>query len=205
MAATTSTPLLWAYEEGGQGDGQNPNFYTVPARQWAAAKTITLPKNFFLKGWIQVLNPSEIATWLVLRMMSQWAPQKHRTSGVFLTTRPRTELFGLRDDAWEDGCQRVLEFGLIRHAEPPEADGAAEGLLKILFSQPTRVRQRYEPRFWQMTDAGLARDAAQKLDRELILRQQRLDTAADSPSQTRTAISERYHHGLRHVQDQLTT
>ena len=28
---------------------------------------------------------------------------------------------------------------------------------------------------------------------------------AASPSQTRTAISERYHHGLRHVQDQLTT
>lgn len=28
---------------------------------------------------------------------------------------------------------------------------------------------------------------------------------AASPSQTRTAISERYHHWLRHVQDQLTT
>ncbi|MEE1824003.1 hypothetical protein PUR61_17660 [Streptomyces sp. BE20] len=27
----------------------------------------------------------------------------------------------------------------------------------------------------------------------------------DSPSPTRTAMSERYHHGLRHVQEQLTT
>lgn len=25
-----------------------------------------------------------------------------------------------------------------------------------------------------------------------------------APGETRTAISERYHHGLRHVQDQLT-
>ncbi|SHN25949.1 hypothetical protein [Actinacidiphila paucisporea] len=28
---------------------------------------------------------------------------------------------------------------------------------------------------------------------------------AASPSQIRTATSERYHHGLRHVHDQLTT
>ncbi|MFD9223545.1 hypothetical protein ACFWDI_26910 [Streptomyces sp. NPDC060064] len=170
-------------EESGRGDKQTPDFYTVPALHWAAHKTITLPKDFFLKGWIQVLNPSEVATWLILRMMSQWAPKKHHTSGVFLTTRPRMQLFGLRDEAWEDGCQRLLEFGLIRHAEPPETEDAAEGadsdpVMRALFSQPTRVRQRYEPHFWQMTDGGLAQDAAQKFDRELTLRQQALDTAA---------------------------
>ncbi|MGA5556127.1 hypothetical protein [Streptomyces lavendulocolor] len=74
------------------------------------------------------------------------APRKHRTSGVFLTTRPRMQVFGLRDDAWEDGCQRLLEFGLIRHAEPPEGlkaalDAIADPLITALFSQPTRVRQ----------------------------------------------------------------
>ena len=170
-------------EEGGRGDEPTPDFYTVPARSWTAAKTITLPKDFFLKGWIQVLNPSEVATWLILRMMSQRAPRKHHTSGVFLTTRPRMQFFGLRDDAWEDGCQRLLEFGLIRHAEPPEPEETAEDantdpLMRVLFSQPTHVRQVYEPHFWQMTDDGLAKDAAQKLDRELTHRQKALDTAA---------------------------
>jgi hypothetical protein len=175
-------------EESGRGDKQTPDFYTVPALHGEAANTITLPKDFFLKGWIQVLNTSEVATWLILRTMSQWASKKHHTSGVFLTTRPRMQWFGLRDDAWEDGCQRLLEFGLIRHAEPPESKNAAEGagtdpLMKMLFSQPTHVRQPYEPHFWQITDEGLAKDAAQKLDQELTLRQQALDSAATKRAQ----------------------
>ncbi|MEW2553661.1 hypothetical protein AB0957_18240 [Streptomyces zhihengii] len=170
-------------EEGGRGDRQTPDFYTVPAHQWAATKTITLPKDFFLKGWIQVLNPSEVATWLILRMMSKWAPKKHHTSGVFLTTRPRMQLFGLRDDAWEDGCQRLLEFGLIRHAEAPEPEEVAEiagtdPLMRLLFSQPTRVRQPYEPHLWQVTDGGLAKDAAETVYNALAHRQRALDTAA---------------------------
>ncbi|MCX2178963.1 hypothetical protein KV205_00175 [Streptomyces sp. SKN60] len=170
-------------EEGGRGDMPNPDLYTVPVRSWTAARTITLPKDFFLKGWIQVLNPSEIATWLILRWMSQWAPKKHRMSGIFLTTRPRMQAFGLRDDAWEDGCQRLLEFGLTRHAEPPEGlkaavDAIADPVIKALFSQPTRVRQAYEPHYWQMTDDGLAKDAVQTLDRELTHRREALADAA---------------------------
>ncbi|MEV8095253.1 hypothetical protein [Kitasatospora sp. NPDC085879] len=170
-------------EEGGRGDMPTPDFYTVPVRSWTAARTITLPKDFFLKGWIQVLNPSEVATWLILRWMSQWAPRKHRVSGVFLTTRPRMQAFGLRDDAWEDGCQRLLEFGLIRHAEPPEGlkaalDAIADPVITALFSQPTRVRHPYQPHFWQMTDDGLAENALQALDRELTHRRGALANAA---------------------------
>ncbi|WP_328419183.1 hypothetical protein [Streptomyces sp. NBC_00443] len=159
-------------EEGGRGDRKIPDFYTVPDPQGSAAQTIALPKDFFLKGWIQLLNPSEVATWLILRMLSQWASKKHHTSGVFLTTRSRMRWFGLRDDAWEDGCQRLLDFGLIRHAEPFDPGDLLEGagtdpVMKMLFSQPVHVRQPYEPHFWQMVDGGLAKDAAQKLDQEL--------------------------------------
>ncbi|MFE7757653.1 hypothetical protein [Streptomyces sp. NPDC057429] len=170
-------------EEGGRGDMPTPDHYSVPARSWTAAKTITLPKDFFLKGWIQVLNPSEVATWLILRRMSQWAPTKHRLSGVFLTTRPRMQIFGLRDDAWEDGCGRLREFGLIRPAEPPEGleaavDAITDPLIRALFSEPTRVRQAYEPHFWQMTDNGLTANAVQTLDRELTYRREKLADAA---------------------------
>lgn len=175
-------------KESGRGDKQAPDLYTVPAHRWAAAETMTLPKDFFLRGWIQVLNPSEVATWLILRWLRKWAPKKHHTSGVFLTRQPRMQAFGLRDDAWEDGCQRLLEFGLIRHAEPPETENAAEGsdtdpVTRALFSQPTRVRQLYEPHLWQVTDGGLAKDAVETLDRELTLRKQALDTAATKRAQ----------------------
>ncbi|WP_367540433.1 hypothetical protein [Streptomyces globisporus] len=162
-------------EEGGRGDMPAPDLYTVSTRSWTGTRTITLPADFFLKGWIQVLNPSEVATWLILRRMSQWAPRKHMLSGVFLTARPRMQAFGLRDDAWEDGCRRLLEFGLIRYAEPPEGPEAAvesigDPVAKALFSQPYHVRQAYEPHYWQLTDDGLAEDAVQKLDRELTHR-----------------------------------
>ncbi|WP_143202954.1 hypothetical protein [Streptomyces sp. CB02261] len=165
-------------KESGRGGNQTPDLYTVPTRQWQAAKTITIPAAFFLQGWIQVLNPSEIATWLILRMLSKWAPRKHRTSGVFLTAQPRTQTFGLRDDAWEDGCQRLLDFGLIRRAEPPGIQGVDESATSLLFSQPARPRRRYEPHYWQVTDEGLDKDAAAKLDRELNLRQRVLDDTA---------------------------
>ncbi|MFF9922773.1 hypothetical protein ACF1HG_35275 [Streptomyces globisporus] len=160
-------------QESGRGDGQDPDLYTVPAPDWAASRVITLPKDFFLNGWIQVLSPSEVATWIVLRFMSQWAPRKHHSKGVFLTTRTRMEAFGLRDDAWEDGCQRLRGLGLIRHAtEPPEVEAGSDPVAKALFSQPIHVRQPYEPHRWQMTDEGLAKDAVQALDRELVLEQQ---------------------------------
>ncbi|MGW5931888.1 hypothetical protein ACWF2L_37475 [Streptomyces anulatus] len=174
--------------EGGRGDLPTPNVYSVPVRSWTTSETITLPKDFFLKGWIQVLNPSEIATWLILRMLSQWAPKKHSMSGVFLTTWPRMHGFGLRDDAWEDGCRRLLEFGLIRHAQLPE--GLATALKRIgdptmtaLFPQRTRVRRPYEPHFWQMTDNGLTKNALQTLDRELTHRREALADAATKRAQ----------------------
>ncbi|MFD4546302.1 hypothetical protein [Streptomyces sp. NPDC058466] len=159
-------------QEAGRGKNQTPDIYTVPAPHWKAVKTITLPAAFFLRGWIQVLNPSEVATWLILRMLSKWAPRKHFVSGVFLTAQLRMQTYGLHDDAWEDGCQRLLDFGLIRRAELPKFEGVDESVLRSIFSQPTRPRRRYEPHHWQVTDAGLDQDAAAKLEKELTLRQQ---------------------------------
>ncbi|MFF8952333.1 hypothetical protein ACF09I_26525 [Streptomyces sp. NPDC014940] len=165
-------------QETGRGKNQTPDIYTVPAPRWQAVETITLPAAFFLGGWIQVLNPSEVATWLILRMLSKWAPRKHFVSGVFLTARLRMETYGLHDDAWEDGCRRLLEFGLIRRAELPKFEGADESVVRSVFSQPSRPRRRYEPNYWQMTDAGLDQDAVAKLEKELTLRQKVLDSAA---------------------------
>ncbi|MGX1886925.1 hypothetical protein [Streptomyces sp. NPDC055287] len=160
--------------ESGRGGNQTEDVYTVPTKHWAAAKTIAIPAAFFLKGWIQVLNPSEVATRLILKVLSKWAPNTHTASGVYLYGQARLQSFGLRDDAWEDGCQRLREFGLMRYAQPPEP-----------YTQPARPRRRYEPHYWQVTDEGLNKDAVQRLNKELTLRQQELDSTAKQRAQNR--------------------
>ncbi|MCY0953076.1 hypothetical protein [Streptomyces sp. H27-S2] len=146
--------------------------------------TLGIPAAFFLNGWAQVLNPSEVATWMALRALSKWAPTKHPESGVFLYGDDRRwDDFGLRRDAWEDGCQRLLDFGLIRFARPAAEEAAAgeplsaDGWL-MTFHAPG-ARERYEPHRYQVTDQGLDQGAVKVCTRELTLRQRGLDRAAE--------------------------
>jgi hypothetical protein len=53
-------------DESGRGGVRTLNYYTVPA---PGRGVIDIPYQFFLQGWIQVLYPSEIATWLTLRYL----------------------------------------------------------------------------------------------------------------------------------------
>ncbi|GLX41151.1 hypothetical protein Sros01_72240 [Streptomyces roseochromogenus] len=174
-------PSFWLMSEGGRGPHQSPNLYTVPADHWAAGATVGIPPAFFLNGWAQVLSPSEVATWLVLRVLSKWAPRAHATSGVFLYGENRKDTFGLRRDAWEDGCQRLREFGLIRFARPMlkeegEAPSDANDWL-LNFAEPA-PRDRYEPHRYQVTEQGLEKDALKICHKELTLRQLVLNRAA---------------------------
>lgn len=158
-------------KETGRGAHQTPDAYTVPMNAWNV-ETFTVPSDFFLNGWVQVLSPSEVATWLILRAHSQWAVDQHAESGVYLYGKRREEGFGLRRDAWEDGCQRLREFGLIRYARPGTLDAD-------LFDIPAEEgRERYEPYRWQIADQGLTKDAMETCMRELTLRQQQLNAAA---------------------------
>ncbi|MFD9081653.1 hypothetical protein [Streptomyces erythrochromogenes] len=178
-------PSFRLMQEAGRGSHQSPSVYTVPADHWAAGATVGIPSAFFLNGWVQVLSPSEVATWLALRLLSKWAPRAHTTSGVYLYGETRMDTFGLRRDAWEDGCQRLREFGLIRFAQsvPDEGEGdaetsTAEGWL-LNFTEP-RPRERYEPYRYQVTDQGLEQEAIKTCHRELTLRQLGLDRAAEA-------------------------
>lgn len=164
--------------ESGRGNLPTPDRYTVPGNHWSAAR-ITVPPEFFLKGWVQVLNPSEIATWFVLRGMSQWAAATHAETGVYLYGEGRTRDFGIKRDAWQDGCQRLREFGLIRYAQIPQADAEVTGpepdgsWTFLQPAQPVRPK-RYEPYRWQMQDEGLGEDAVAKCIKELTIRQKDL-------------------------------
>ncbi|MGW6979625.1 hypothetical protein ACWGE1_09275 [Streptomyces sp. NPDC054932] len=164
-------------KETGRGGLQTPDIYVVPQNHWSAA-TVTVPADFFLKGWVQVLSPSEVATWLILRALSQWARDQHAETGVYLYGKPRLEDFGLRRDAWEDGCRRLVDFGLIRHARATPLDSKPLGVdLVTWFAR--EGREQYEPYRWQVTDVGLAEDAVKVCTRELTLRQKDLDSAAE--------------------------
>lgn len=162
-------------KESGRGGNQTPDTYTVPQDHWSV-RTITIPAGFFLNGWVQVLNPSEVATWLILRALSQWARDKHTESGVYLYGKDRLESFGLRRDAWEDGCQRLRAFGLIRFARSPGQEGTATGLFTGGWEMLKLIsRERYEPHRYQVTGKGFDEDAVKKCVKELTLRQKRLD------------------------------
>ena len=102
-------------KESGRGDVPTPDYYTPPG-----PAAIGIPVQFFLSGWVQLLYPSEIATWLTFRLL-RWAYLgRHNESGVYLYGQDRENTFGLLRDSYEDGCRSLADFG----ADPP---GAAHG------------------------------------------------------------------------------
>jgi hypothetical protein len=126
--------------ESGQGKLPTPSYYTAPA---PGPGVIYIPSQFFLKGWVQVLYPSEIATWLTLRFLHSRFPS-HNESGVFLYGQSRETVYHLRRDTYEDGCRSLLEFRLIRRAQPMRP--AAKG-------EPGQIRHQLNR--YQLTDKGL--------------------------------------------------
>ncbi|MEU9397974.1 hypothetical protein AB0D86_49415 [Streptomyces sp. NPDC048324] len=137
--------------------------------------TIDIPRDFFLHGWVSVLYPTEIATWLTLRFLARRFPGVHNESGVYLYGEDREQWFGLRRDAYEDSCAMLLGLGLIRPAQrrtpPPEATPASTDfntlLASIDFSQPSQPN-RYEAHRYQLTDDGLREDALAVCLREVV-------------------------------------
>ena len=150
--------------ESGQGGVLTPAYYTVPG---AGEPTVGIPCQFFLRGWVQVLYPSEIATWLALRVLQAAHPAKHNESGVFLYGQAREHYFHLLRDTYEDSCRNLVDFGLIRHAQPATpASAAVPGAVDLfslfLLSLPETDedgRVRYKPNRYQLTDDGLDGDA----------------------------------------------
>ncbi|MFE7759276.1 hypothetical protein [Streptomyces sp. NPDC057429] len=152
-----------------------PDYYIVPP---VDKQMIEIPIDFLLQGWVQVLHPSEIFTWLSFRLLSAHFPARHRLSGNYLYAKKR-EHFHLLRDSWEDSCQTLVEFGLLRRM-PTIAEAAAaratQGIFGSLFPQPGGLggrEDRYEPYRYQLTDKGLAADALETCMKELLIRLKR--------------------------------
>lgn len=155
-------------KEGGRGQLPTPDYFTPgPALVRGA---VDIPVQFFLNGWVQLLYPSEVATWLTLRLLRSLFPGRHNESGVYMYGQDREEAFGLQRDSYEDGCRSLLEFGLIRRAQPmavaPDGQAAAPGMAQLFMmagQMMPRIDEngqvRYQPNRYQLTDEGLGYDA----------------------------------------------
>jgi hypothetical protein len=153
-------------KESGRGGLPTPSYYTAPA---PGPGVIDIPSQFFLHGWVQVLYPSEIATWLTLRYLRSRYPRSHNESGVFLYGQPRETVFHLLRDTYEDGCRSLLEYGLIRRAQPMRPAAESEpgptdwARLFMMAGQADQNGQiRYQPNRYQLTDQGLNSSAYAK-------------------------------------------
>ncbi|MFF7249975.1 hypothetical protein ACFZBU_39505 [Embleya sp. NPDC008237] len=151
-----------------RGNRPTPHVYRVPS---SGLLRPLVPRDFFLHGWVHVLSPSEIVTWLVLRLLRKRFPDSHDESGVFLYADAREGQFGLKRDAYEDGCAMLQRLGLIRRASKHTALEALTW--ETLYQQPNRP-QRYEPYRYQLTDEGLAQDAMASCLKVLVLEKKRL-------------------------------
>jgi hypothetical protein len=151
--------------------------YTTPdLEEW----TVDIPRDFFLRGWVSVLYPSEIATWLTLRYLAKRYPGVHGRSGVYLYGQDRERDFDLLRDAYEDGCAMLVDLGLIRRAESSKqaSPGAAGQIdLAAFFSNVAEHRSpdRYEPHHYQLVDQGLNEDALSTCLREVVLKRKEAD------------------------------
>jgi hypothetical protein len=146
-------------KESGRGRLPTPSYYAEPA---PGPGVVDIPSQFYLNGWVQVLYPSEIATWLTLRFLRSRFPRSHNQSGVYLYGQPRETAFHLLRDTYEDGCRSLLEFRLIRRAQPmrPAAEGEPgptdrDRPLMMADQINDNGQMRYQPNRYQLTDSGL--------------------------------------------------
>lgn len=159
--------------EAGRGDRPTSRRYTTPDPN--KEPVVGIPADFFLQGWIHVLYPSEIATWLTLRFLRWQYPGEHRESGVFLFADRREKEFFLKRDAYEDGCAMLRDLDLIQQAwkSPDMEDLSAD--LSQLNVNPEET-PRYGPHRHQLLDERLGSDA---LETAIAVIERRIDEFGD--------------------------
>jgi hypothetical protein len=106
---------------------------------------VTIPVDFFLKGWVYVLEDSEIVTYLMYWYLCGMNSPAH------ISAEDRRDRYGIKQSTWEQYW--VLESSGLLGVEADEArrqDGTYTGLR--LGATPRR-------HMFALTDAGLHRDA----------------------------------------------
>jgi hypothetical protein len=119
-----------------------PVRYSVPT---AGKGVVTVPVDFFLKGWIYVLEDTEIATYLMYRRLCSLSSPSH------ISADDRETRFGIKQSAWEQYW--LLESSGLVVVEADE-NRRADGTFIDQSAGATPRNHRFTLR-----DEGLAADA----------------------------------------------
>lgn len=119
-----------------------PVSYSIPA---TTKDVVTVPVDFFLKGWVYVLEDTEIATYLMYRRLCAQSSPAH------ISAVRRGEIFGVKQSAWEQYW--VLADSDLVVVEADE-NRRPDGTFVDMSTGVTPRRHRFT-----LHDEGLASDA----------------------------------------------
>jgi hypothetical protein len=156
-------PLMLLHES---GSAQFEKYgYAVPAWYENSPSTVSLPRDFFMQGWIYLLTPAEIRTYLVLKQLAGRFPGVHVERGIYCTEREREWMYNLSRDVYEAHLT-LSRFGLIDRLKDPfrHSDGKVvnfgEKVMRGEVTSPHRFRVR--------ADASFGYPAWEKMEKSLM-------------------------------------
>ncbi|MFF4432024.1 hypothetical protein ACFYZ4_22945 [Streptomyces sp. NPDC001513] len=114
--ASGPSPLMLLHESGTLDPDRNE--YYIPERRERPPSILSLPFQFFVRGWVHLLTPSEIRVYLIMRHLAARFPGAHEARGVYLTERDREWLYDISRDVYESHLT-LARFGLIEKVENP--------------------------------------------------------------------------------------
>jgi hypothetical protein len=79
---------------------------------------VQIPIEFFLRGWVHVLTPAEIAIYLMILDLATTFERPHAASGVYISGSRRENAYTLRRDVYE-AHRQLASFGLIQKMPDP--------------------------------------------------------------------------------------
>ncbi|MBB2908757.1 hypothetical protein FHS43_000003 [Streptosporangium becharense] len=120
--------------------------YSVPLDQ---EDTLKLPIDFFLMGWVHVLSPAEIATYLMLLDLKEQHKEAHDSHGIFSPSHIRVERYTLSRDSYESH-QSLAKYGLIKKV--PNANRYDNGKV-------SSFRSPLQSHHFKISKGALSRDA----------------------------------------------
>lgn len=135
-------------------DGDGSHEYTVPR------SGLSVPVDFWLKGWVAVLTPPELVAYLMIRNQADLYPSAHEMDGIGLSPRLRRQQYGVTPGVYAT-LNELTEFGLLKRvARSNPAHSPREVTRYQLREQGLR-----EPAFRKVIDVLKSRPTPARIDR----------------------------------------
>ncbi len=104
------------HESGGSRRGYYE--YVIPEWHENPKSIISIPVEFFTRGWVYMLTDAEIRMYFILKHLAIKFPKAHEEHGVYLVDRDREWLYAITRDIYEAHLT-LSRFGLIRLVDNP--------------------------------------------------------------------------------------